>query len=88
MKLFFTLYYSFTKLIIFILRIYNLFDSIDIARIYNVHDFIDDLKHIFKIAARGNGIVFTFCDTDIMDDIILEYLNNVLNLGEVCGYIK
>ncbi|CAM4927444.1 unnamed protein product [Rotaria socialis] len=77
---------SLTKLAAYIAG-YKYF-QISVSRTYTLNNFLDDLRNIYRRAARlGQGIVFVFTDNDIKDDQFLEYLNNVLSSGEVSGLI-
>ena len=57
----------------------------NLERSYNlIPHFQDDLKHLCRVSGmKGRGITFVFTEEDIKDDSFLEYMNNLMSVGEV-----
>ncbi len=58
--------------------------QIEISKKYGVTEWREDVKKVLRTAGlEGRPIVFLFTDTQIVDEIFLEDINNVLNGGDV-----
>ncbi|KAI0987912.1 hypothetical protein GJ496_006330 [Pomphorhynchus laevis] len=62
--------------------------KIMVTRIYNVASFLEDMRLLYKMVAKSErGVSFILADTDINDEQYLEYVNNMLNTGEIPGLL-
>jgi dynein heavy chain len=58
--------------------------QIEITKKYGITEWREDIKKVLRTAGLdGRPIVFLFADTQIVDEIFLEDINNILNCGDV-----
>ena len=60
--------------------------QIEVTKSYNMRAWREDVKKILLLAGVENKpISFLFCDTQIINEQMLEDINNILNSGDVTG---
>jgi len=75
---------SLTKLASYIARAKCV--QITLTKQYNVNALMDDIRILYKSAGHlRQQTVFLFTDSEIKDEIFLEYINSILLTGEVPG---
>jgi len=58
--------------------------AIEINKTYAIGDFREDLKRLyFQTGVRDQPTSFLFNDTQIVNEMFLEIINNILSTGEV-----
>ncbi|XP_076804743.1 dynein axonemal heavy chain 2-like [Clavelina lepadiformis] len=63
--------------------------QIEVSRHYRKTEFRDDLKRLyFQAGVENKPTVFLFTDTQVVEEIFLEDINNILSSGEVPNLYK
>lgn len=63
--------------------------QIEVSKGFNMNMWRDNLRECLKqCGVQGKPTTFLFCDTQIIDEQMLEDINNVLNSGDVPGLYK
>ncbi|XP_055862272.1 dynein axonemal heavy chain 8-like isoform X3 [Biomphalaria glabrata] len=58
--------------------------QIMISKTYTMTNLMEDFKFTYKVSGfQGLGITFIFTDNEIKEEYYLEYINNILNSGEI-----
>eukprot|EP01135_Chromosphaera_perkinsii_P011757 Nk52_evm3s2496 gene=Nk52_evmTU3s2496 len=75
---------SLTKLASFICG-YKLIE-LQVSNAYDVNNLKEDIKVLYNIAGfEGNPVTFIFCDSNIKEDLFMEYINHILTATEISG---
>lgn len=62
--------------------------QIQLTKSYNENQFKEDIKNLFDITGhRGKQVSFILTDQEIKSEDFLEYINMILNTGEIPGLI-
>jgi dynein heavy chain len=60
--------------------------QITLTKMYNTNALMEDLKKLYQQAGhKRNQVTFIFTDAEIKDENFLEFLNSILNTGEIPG---
>ena len=63
--------------------------QIEVVKGYSMRDWRDNLKTcLMQAGVEGKQTTFLFCDTQIINEQMLEDINNVLNSGDIPGLYK
>lgn len=64
---------------------YKLF-QVEMSKNYNMRSWREDIKKVLMLAGIENKpISFLFCDTQIINEQMLQDINSILNSGDVTG---
>ena len=56
------------------------------SKSYGISNLLDDIRTLFKdVALKGQSIAFILTDSDVRDDLFLEYINQLLMTGDIAG---
>lgn len=57
-----------------------------LSRTYSVGSLLEDLRKVYHTAGVGSkGQTFIFTDNEIKEEAFLEYINNILSVGEIAN---
>lgn len=63
--------------------------QIEVSKGFNMAMWRDNLRAcLMQCGVQGKPTTFLFCDTQIIDEQMLEDINNILNAGDVPGLYK
>ncbi|XP_014680873.1 PREDICTED: dynein heavy chain 2, axonemal-like [Priapulus caudatus] len=63
--------------------------QIEVTRLYRTIEFKEDLRNLYWLAGVENKhTVFLFTDTQVVEEMFLEFINNMLSSGEVPNLYK
>lgn len=75
---------SLTRLSAFISRAMNF--QITLTKQYNKNTFLEDMQNLYKSAGHlRKSTSFLFTESEIKDEVFLEYINSILLTGEIPG---
>ena len=60
--------------------------QIEVTKSYTMKTWRDNVKEVLMLAGiKNKSVSFLFCDTQIINEQMLEDINNILNSGDVTG---